>query len=249
MAGTPFTRELYDRMTVAFREFPGNASATARALNVDRRMTTRGWKTGWPRYDWARPICDVIAEERAAARAQMQKLHESAADEAVAQRDADREASIRAHTEEERIMEIARKDVVGALVISAELVPAMRTLGKLVIDAVRGETIPPSKALDLISRHAQLTSKAVHAADAIVKLGRLSRGQPGAIVGMQPGTPTPDETLTYEEAVEELENAADLLALVKETGTLPPEIELALIEGEGMQRGDGAPPSTSDDAP
>jgi hypothetical protein len=152
-----------------------------------------------------------------------------------------------ARTEEEQMIRAARKDVLSTLVIAAELVPAMRVLSKLCVGAITnmakaaeqdGKGLPRkelSEALSLVDRHARLVSKAVHAADAIVKLSRLDRGEPGYMVGVQPGgLDDQAAVMTDAEALAELEHAADLLEDLKGAGVLPAELEHAI-----GQRSDG----------
>jgi hypothetical protein len=241
MAGTPLSRDLYERMLAAYRECPGNHSRAARAVGVDRRMTTRAWKVGWPKYPWARPISDVLTEEYDTAKSRMAAVEDRAVSEARAEREAAAAAAMEARTEEEQMIRAARKDVLGTLIVAAELHPAMRLLGQLCVKAItnmakaaegNGGALPRkelSEAMSLIDRHARLVSKAVHAADAIVKLSRLDRGEPGYMVGVQ-GSSLDDDAamLTDAEAVAELEHAADLLEELKQQGALPAELELAV---------------------
>ncbi len=237
MAGTILTRDLYDRMVTSFRKCPGNFSRCADELGVDRRMTTRAWRQGWPRYSWARSIESVLADEKTTALAYRTRVREAAEDHATQERDKAREAAIAAQSEEYRMVEMARKAVIGALVISIELLPAMRTLAKLVSDSVKegrfGKPGGEKLAMELISRHAALMGKAAQAADAIVKLSRLDRGAPTAHVGLHGanGVPMPgmsDEELTYERALEIVENSADILEEVARAGVLPADLALAL---------------------
>lgn len=241
MAGTPLSRDLYDRIVAAYRECPGNHSRAARAVGVDRRMTTRAWTVGWPKYTWARPIAAVLAEEYDTAKSRAAAMEDRAVVEARAERERAAEASIEARTEEEQMIKAARKDVLSTLIIAAELVPAMRTLGQLCVGAIgdmakrasSGEGLPRkelAEALGLVDRHARLVSKAVHAADAIVKLSRLDRGQPGYMVGVQPNAGLDQEAalMTDADAVAELEHAADLLEELKQQGALPAELEQAV---------------------
>lgn len=239
MSGTPLNRDLYDRMVAAYRECPGNFSRAARAVGVDRRMTTRAWHNGWPRYSWARPIKDVLAEELDTARSRAAALEERAAREAQLERNQAQAAAIEAKTEEEQMIRAARKDVLSTLIIAAELVPAMRTLGKLVVASIasvakaaekQGGVLPKKElheAMQLIDRHARLVSKAVHAADAIVKLSRLDRGEPGYMVGVRGNLDEQAAMLSEADALAELEHAADLLEEMRSQKALPAELEQA----------------------
>jgi len=215
-------------------------------------MTTRGWNTGWSRYDWAHPIRDVLKEEQEASRLRISDLQQRTREAATEEREAAREKNLLATAEEERLVDVARKDVLGALVIAAELTPAMRTLGKLVVEALTTGGLAgvggPKKALDLVTRHASLIGKAVDAADRIVKLSRLDRGAPVLSIGMQGGphgmrADSPEESISYEDALAELEGAGDLLERIKAAGGLDPELALALEQAKAAeQTHEPAPP-------
>jgi len=201
-------------------------------------MVTRAWRTGWPRYSWARPITQLLDEENTASLAHRQRMSDKVKTEADEQRDQARTRSVEARSEEMKMVELARKSVLGALVVSMELLPAMRTLGKLVSESIRdgafkgpgGELI----AMTLISKHATLMDKAAKATDAIVKLSRLDRDASTANVGLHiavgvgslPGMG--DDELTYERALEIVESSADILDEVRKAGALPADLTDAL---------------------
>jgi hypothetical protein len=234
MAGTPLTRQLYDLMVASYRECPGNASHAARKCGCDRRMARRGWEKGWPRYTWALPIREVLANEAKADEERLSLAKRRAAEEAIADAEQRRVNTKEARDEEDKILRIGRRDVLGTLVMAAELVPAMRVLSKVVNDAIINGKIQgiegAKMAMNFLQRHATLVSKAVYAADAMVKLSRIDRGQPSAVVGIDQEL---DADMSYEEAVAELEDAAEVLALVRGKGALPADLEVALIEAEG----------------
>lgn len=173
-------------------------------------MAARGWNFGWRDYPWARPIKQVLADEERLARARASLIEQ----QAKAVEDADRERAskefVEARAQELQVLKLARSDVLGALAIAAELTPAMRTLGKLVMERINGGNIDPKEAMTLLTRHSQLVARATQAADAIVKLGRLDRGQTTTNVGVGPMT-----DFSYEQALEELEGAEELLEVVR----------------------------------
>ncbi len=224
------TRELYDSLVEGFREAPGNGAHAARRAGTDRRMARRGWDLGWKNYPWARPIKLVLADEANLARARVADITRQAAEEADRKRDAAKEEHVKTLAEEQQILKVARGDVLGALVLAAELVPAMRHLAKRIIADCQPQPdgspplITAAAAMQLMARHATLVQKAVGAAEAVVQLSRLDRGQPGTIVGVKPTAPE----LTYAEALEELEAAESLLGVARKGGLAPgPEAEEA----------------------
>ncbi len=218
------TRELYDSLVEAYRESPGNAAHAARRGGCERRMARRAWDLGWKDYPWARPIRLVMADEANLARARAAEITRTAVSAADAQRDAARKEHVEALAQEQQVLKVARADVLGALVIAAELAPAMRILARVIVKACElgpDGALPgmkPVEAMHLMSRHATLVQKAVGAAECIVQLSRLDRGQPGAIIGLQGAAPT----LSYEEALAELEEAEEVLSAHRAgTGELP----------------------------
>lgn len=261
MAGTPLSRDLYDRMVAAYRECPGNHSRAARAVGVDRRMTTRAWLKGWPRYAWARPVSAVLAEEHDTARSRLAAVEQRALAERQAERDKASVASVEARTEEEQLLRAARRDVLGVLVIAAELTPAVRVLGRLVMEAITllarqiqaggGELTPKQigQFVEIVDRHARLVSKAVYAADAVLKLSRLERGEPGYLVGVRADALDEQaEKLSEAEALAELRHGRDLLEEMLREGALPAELEQvveASAAGLAQEDAPALPPGAS----
>jgi len=66
MSRRKITRDFYDNLVAAFREHPDSYAAAARSAGCDQRTAKRGWQKGWLTIaDWARPICEVVAEHEA----------------------------------------------------------------------------------------------------------------------------------------------------------------------------------------
>jgi hypothetical protein len=209
------TRGTYDALVEGFRVAPGNASNAARTAACDRRMAARAWASGWRDYPWARPIRDVLADEARDARALAARLAREEATRAEADREKARRESVEALAQEQQILKAARNDVLAVLVLGAELVPAMRSLAKVVAQACLpgpgGEPpdVSPSAAMGLLTRHASLVSKGVGAAETILQLSRLDRGASTANVAVAvTGVP---EDMTTEAALAELEQVEAVL--------------------------------------
>jgi hypothetical protein len=222
MARRALTRELYDSLVIAFREAPGNASFAARRALCERRMAKRGWEIGWPQYPWAKPIKRVLENEKIDAMAQARMATVRAQEAAEAERDAARQEAIDAKKQEHQMLKAARGDVLAALVLAAELVPSMRAVAQAVAAACRspgngpdGKPLPPAipapAAMGLLTRHATLIQKAVGAAEAVIQLSRLERGASTVNVGLS----APDEDLSMEDALEELEAIEEVLRTAK----------------------------------
>lgn len=112
---------------------------------------------------------------------------------------------------EKDMLKVARKDVLSALVIAAELTPAMRMLARVINAACEpkeGETLPaiaPANAMALLVRHALIVQRAIGATEAIVQLSRLDRGETTANVGVGIAT-----EMTLEDALAELSALGEL---------------------------------------
>lgn len=223
MAYQALTRERYDKLVEAFRACPGQWAPAARRAGVDRETAKRAWQKGWPNHPWAIPIKTVFEEEQrtratAAQDAAMRAQHAADAEKERARKEAQDAAK-----QEQDMLRLARNDVLASLALAAELAPAMRNLAAAVAeDAKRGPNgeapaIKASMAMSLLRSHATLIQKAVGAAEALVQLGRTERGQPNLNVGF---APAPE--LSYEEAVLELQRAADFLPVLQQQGIIAP---------------------------
>lgn len=182
------TRELYEALVQGYRSAPGVAAHAARIAGCDSRLASKAWAEGWRGYPWARPIRDVLAAEAHDARALAARAMREAEDAARARAEDARAESVEAQAQERAILRAARSDVLAVLVLAAELVPSMRVLVRVVSEAMRpGEdgslpSITPSAALGMLTRHASLVSKGLGAAETILALSRLDRGEATARV-------------------------------------------------------------------
>lgn len=232
----PITRELYDSLVIAFRECPGNASFAARQAGCERRMANRGWLKGWPHTDWAKPIKDVLESEKLAAAAALRQAALRAEEAREAERESARQESIEARKQELQMMKAARADTVASLVLISELIAPMRQLVRAVTKACQpgpdgsAPDIPATVAMGLLTRFSQMVQKSVGATEAMVQLTRLERGESTAnvAVSVQP------ETLTYEDAIEELEAIGVVLGGAAQT--LP---QRALLQAGASSRQNG----------
>jgi hypothetical protein len=223
----PLTRETYEKLLSAYREHPANANHAATAARCSWQLARRAW-SGPPYrdYPWATPIKQLLDDERRAGLARAHELQRQRARDEAELADAEhqraREAAIEARAQEQQALKLARGDVLSSLALAAELVPSMRQLTRVVQAACAPKAdgsppdISPVMAMGLLGKHAALMAKAVSATETVIELSRLERGQPTAIVGMQP-----QPALTYEQAVEELEEASELLKALKARGMLP----------------------------
>jgi transcriptional regulator of acetoin/glycerol metabolism len=214
---TPVTRKFYDKLLEAYRQTPGNASAAARRLGIDRRMAS-----GWVNHPWARPIRDVLAEEAQAARIRAAQLERSVED---TDRDRAKQEAIEQKAAELQLLKAARHDVLGLLASVADLTNTVRLLAqhasKIILQGLEGYTA--EQAMALVERHARITSRAIAATESVIRLSREAQGQPGSIIGV-----AVVDDLTYEQALLELEQAGELLEAVRRRG-LAGDVDVGLL--------------------
>lgn len=218
------TREFYEKLLIAFREAPGNASHAARKVCCDVRMARRIYDEGDKRYEFARPIKAVLESEKRDAIVQLRSAKQRQEDAAEAQRESARQESIEAHKQEQQMLKAARGDVLAVLAMAMELIPVMRELAGVLKEAVakdpvtgkRSKEISAHVAMSLMTRHAQIVQKGVGAAEAVIQLSRLDRGATTVNVGVG----APDEALSLEDALTELEAISTVVAGAKRAGLL-----------------------------
>lgn len=211
MAGRrPYTRELYTKLVRGFREAPGNGSAAARYAGCDPRTARRAWSHGWPNHPWAPPIERVIEKELADEKLRKAAILQETVDHDAELREKQRAELEAAREAELQMLRLARQNVVGCLAVSAKLTPAMMQLADLVArEATNVKS--PDKALSFLAKHSGLMSRASNAADQILKLSRLDRGEATENLAL-----VSDDEMTYEEALAELETAGELRKLLDE---------------------------------
>lgn len=163
-------------------------------------------------YAWAKPIAQVLENEKldAMARARDLARQEAQAKETAANKA--REEAVESQAQERDMLRAGRQDVLAALLLAASLVPAMQQAARAITEGLKPgpataefpKGAPPAitarDAMSLMVRHTQLVAKSIGAAEAIIQLSRLDRGLSTINVG---AAPTVD--LSLEQALEELE--------------------------------------------
>lgn len=208
---------------IAFRQHPGNAAEAARRALCDRRLAKRLWDGDpYPAYPWAKQISQVLKEEAEAASAAARDAARRQAEEAEAVREKARQEHIESLAQEKQMLKAARGDVLAALVIAAELVPAMRSVARSIAKHCEPQAdgsppaIPPGLAMQLLTRHTQMVQRAIGATEAIVQLSRLDRGASTVNVGVAA------EDLSLEQALDELEALDETITAARQRPRLPP---------------------------
>lgn len=213
---TVITREFYDNLTQIWRECGPHAATVARRALCDPRTARKGYDIGWPHLGFP-PIRDRLQDETIDAQKRAREAAARAAEAAAAEKERERLDRVEAARQERDMLKVARGDVLSALVIAAELTPAMRTLAKVInkaVEAPEGElpSIAPANAMALLVRHALIVQRAIGATEAIVQLSRLDRGETTAHVGVS----APE--ISLEDALAELEALGELGYTGRRTG-------------------------------
>lgn len=215
---TVITREFYEKLLNAFRESPGNVHHAARRASCARPTAKRAWAKGWPDRSFE-PIEKALENEKREKANTHKRALIAQQEAAEAQREKIRQEALEARAQEAQILKVARGDVLAALVLAADLVTAMRSA----VAAIKREMEPqadgsppaikPIAAMQLLARHSQLVQRAVGAAEAVIQLSRLDRGQTTANIGIG----LMEEELTDDQIDQELEAIADVLSATRAT--------------------------------
>lgn len=222
MAGKAQTREVYDALVAAFREQPGNGSAAARTVGIEARAALRAWHKGWPRFEWGRPIKDVIADEQAAARTAQLRAVDERRDQVDKEREQRRSLAVAAYREEGEMIARMR----GNVLIGVTLVRHLVTIGAHVLKDLAEDVGTKGALKDLtplqkvvlgnsVARSADMLSRAC---TVVTELDRKHYGDPTVAVG------DPDDKLTPQQAAEEL-------AALRRSLDRAEELGLAVLEG------------------
>ncbi len=203
--------EFYEAMLQAFRETPGNLTAAAKAVGCDRSTSTRGWKLGWPKYDWARPICEVLAEEQGMARSKMAEAIETMPANEERGHSSDRthqhrETYINAQREREqaRVNAVNTRADLGKMLtglreltiqceaIIGERSPGVTALASRLNEEMREMARAPQgtfdmfKAQRLLRLHVADVRNVSVAASRVYELEQTHLGEPSKFIGIQP---------------------------------------------------------------
>lgn len=213
------TRENYEKLLHSYRNQAENHAAAARTIGCGYKMAMYCFEKGWPTPDGSMPpICQKIAEETRAAQAQAEqriRAHQTALIEEAEQAKA---RGIEAKTEEEAIVRTGRKEVLQAFGMALDMVPAMRKLAKGVNAAIMDGSykVDPASAFKLMKEFTNIMQKGLMGAELTIRLSRLDRGQPTAIV---------EELMNWtpEECEREIEEAAAALKRAKDRGLVGPK--------------------------
>ena len=204
------TRELYDAMVTAYRQYPGNYSHAGRTVHCTREMSKRGWLLGWPNIaPWARPIQEVLADEQVAARSKLVEDQEKAWLEADDARRKAREDALSTRANLGQILKgvagVTGAGIGAMMKLSPSIMSICESLAK---DAAAGhlDALDPMvrmRYVERFERSVAMLNRSVRELQATI---RLHFGEPTEIVAMQvEGT----ESLSAADMLEQIRQAAE----------------------------------------
>lgn len=195
MPTTRLTKDQYDELTRAFRERPARYQHAARRAGVHFRTAKRAYHEGWERPEWARPIEEVLLDEKRAARA-------ASADAVAAAATAEAEGRARAVQEREAArLDAAREASREAEGVRAALSNALSLMGNLgqlskaslaltrraaddLLKEVNAGKVSWKEAMPFIKSLSLVGQRATHQLKEAMEAMRLHLGKPEQLIGV-----------------------------------------------------------------
>lgn len=226
--------DLYEAMLSAFREQPGNLSHVQRKCGVGYDFARRAWSVGWlPRWPFARPIEQVLEEEKVKLRAEARRAEEAARRQGDEERRKAREDALAAMAQEGRILALARADVQGALGSASLMLPALRAMAERAAQEILKDPgqFSPRAATQLLREYSFAVRALSTAGEQVIRAERLHKGEPTDILGV---SASPQE-MSVEEALRTIQETSSLYELAKRQGLVQdPDVDGG-TEGSGGQ--------------
>ena len=210
MPGRKPTLELFQALTDAFREQPGNASYAARIAGCDRRLAKNAWEKGWPHIKhppWAadvnRSIRDRLEDEKVAVRARLADEEAQRARDAAGARDEVERArrdALDQKAKEARAARAALDSGMGLLgiasALASALVPTVQRLGEqLRKKDEANETMSLKEVISTIRKLAYVGQVSTNIIGRAMELDRKRLGEPEAILGVHAETHESDKAV------------------------------------------------------
>lgn len=233
MPARVITPDLYEALLSAFREQPGVLSHAQRKCGVGYDFAKRAWEVGWlPRHPFARPIKDVLEEEKIKLRAEARRAEEAARRQGDEERQKARQDALAAMAQEGRILALARADVQGALGSASLMLPALRVMAERAAQEIMKDPgqFSPQSATKLLREYSFAVRALATAGEQIIRAERLHKGEPTDILGVS----TSPEEMSLEDAVRTIKETSSLYELAKRQGLVQdPEPEGASSGANG----------------
>jgi len=231
---------MYEKITAALRELPGQFSGAARRAGVHKRTVKKAWEDGWPERGLA-PIRNILDEEQRAARARLAALRERELQDISSQqihnenKQAARvvEDAILQREEEAKMVRGSRHAAMALLGIVQRLEKAGLQLAERVESRIAMAELSPKEAASIFRDITSMTKSAIEAAHTAQAMERSLLGEPEKIIGVALNVSASD-------AAHEMDMANRALARMRRKGLIieaVPEDE----EGDGFELPDESP--------
>lgn len=206
----------------ACRVTPENWTRIGAASGTTPRTVKRLWKEGYPRYAWgARPMRDVILDERRAADAKARAAEAASRGPDEREVNEGRRLAIETRAEEARHLRFARANVQALLNMTTQLSASGLRLAQRVDQTLAAEEAKSAEdkmtlagALLTLTRIANIVQKGIYAAESCAGLERMVLGDPKERAGFEGD----ERDMTTDEALEVIGRAADLAKRVEQSG-------------------------------
>lgn len=220
----------------ALREHPGDVAHAASAAQVDVRVASRAWATGWAGH--YQPIREVLLDEQVQARAQIQRetderVRSIRIGAAMEESESLRLAQVQARkgqVQEGQVIEFARANVLLALNASTKILNALGTIGeKTAKGMVDGGVLDATLYVKLLRASAQAVNASVSAGQTVMEMERLHLGEPTKILGLAPAS-----SRDAREALRELEETVESLRAAQLAPSSSPIPRTVVVDAEGV---------------
>jgi hypothetical protein len=217
----PVDEALWFAVLESMRRHPGNVLRASKATGSSEKTVRRLWTVGYPKRAWGvRPMKDVLLDENRAASARAAAATELAQgpdERAIAE---GRRVAIETKGEEARLLRYARGNALGLMSAATKLTAAVLKLADriaLTLDADEkaeaGQRMTLFQALLTFNRAAGIIQKSVYVVESTASLERMVLGDPKERAGTNL-----DGEMTLDEAIEEIQTAADTAARLERRG-------------------------------
>ncbi len=226
-------RDFYNKCLAFYRDHPGEIRACAEDLQISTGTAMRAWHRGWLtrgpagyKWDWARPIKEVCAEDGIAARARLAEEAREAQRKAASNMqpsvnpvtlDSAREDAMRSIQEEVRLIR-STNAIAGAIFkMGADLFPSMQEIvASIRLDIAAGNYKGnPTRALRDIERYARTMNSAAELANNAQVREYRRAGKPTDILSI---ATQQAEEMTMEDYDAELTATVEAFQRAKEQG-------------------------------
>lgn len=185
----------YDLLLNAFRERPGVYTFAAGKAGVSHKTARRAWTKGWERPTWAKPIEQIVENERMGARAILVAEEKVKTEEQFREARQAREqdlARIDAIEERAREAQAIRSAFSSSMTLFANLgllskasIEMSKKASEMILEDVKEGKIAWEKAIQNLYRLGRIGIQASEQLQNAMEMLRLHLGNPQKIVGVQ----------------------------------------------------------------